>query len=62
MKTGTPEGGAVHWTGERMVRAGDCFSVPEGAVHQLVNTGAGPMRAVFCCPASHLDSDRYFIV
>ncbi len=62
MKTGTAGESGVLWTGERSVGAGDCFAVPEGAVHQFVNTGQGPLRALFCCPADHLDGDRHFIV
>ncbi len=60
MRIGGIDQGLVRRLDERQVLAGDCCAVPEGMVHQLVNTGPGPLRALFCCPSNHLDSDRYF--
>lgn len=61
MRIGEIDQGLVRWLDERNIRIGDCYTVPEGMVHQLVNTGSGPLRAIFCCPSNHLDSDRFFI-
>jgi mannose-6-phosphate isomerase-like protein (cupin superfamily) len=40
---------------------GDCFSIPEKTVHQLVNTGAGRLCAMFICSPTHLSTDRFFL-
>jgi mannose-6-phosphate isomerase-like protein (cupin superfamily) len=61
MKTGKVGDGGVTWTGERIVGEGDCFAIPEGTAHRLINTGPGTLRALFCCPADHLDGDRHFL-
>lgn len=62
MKTGRPEGsGKVAWESEFPVERGDCFSIPENTVHQMVNTGAGRLCALFICSPTHLSTDRVFV-
>lgn len=39
----------------------DCFTVQEGQVHQLENTGSEPMVACFVCPAAHISHDRFIV-
>jgi mannose-6-phosphate isomerase-like protein (cupin superfamily) len=51
----------VVWQEGFEVRAGDCFTVRAGQVHQLQNTGTTVMNALFACPASHLNTDRTII-
>ena len=43
------------------VLANESFVVPENTLHQLTNTGSIPLLLMFSCPASHLESDRYFL-
>ena len=52
------EDASVSWREVFEVRAGDCFTVQPGQVHQLHNTGDTPMNALFSCPTSHLTTDR----
>lgn len=40
------------------VEKGDVFKIPQGIVHQLVNTGTQPLVLLFACPPQHLDTDR----
>jgi hypothetical protein len=40
------------------VTAGDCFTVKPGQVHQLENSGPGPLNALFGCSATHLTTAR----
>ncbi|MFA6251540.1 MAG: cupin domain-containing protein [Candidatus Paceibacterota bacterium] len=47
-----------HWDIKKIVKKGDCFSVQEGEVHQLVNTGEEKLILLFACPKSHLSNDR----
>lgn len=61
MRIGKIIQGRLCWLDNRQVRTGDCFSINEGMAHQLINTGPGPLRALFCCSSNHLDSDRFFI-
>lgn len=61
MRIGEIDQNLIHWLDERHIRTGDCCAVPEGTVHQLISTGRDPLRALFCCPSNHLDSDRFFI-
>ncbi len=62
MKIGKPEGtDGVSWESEFPVEKGDCFSIPEKTVHQLVNTGTTRLCALFICSPSHLSTDRSFV-
>jgi mannose-6-phosphate isomerase-like protein (cupin superfamily) len=51
----------VAWHTSVDVRSGDCFTVQEGEVHQLENTGSLPMIAIIVCPAAHIGHDRFII-
>ena len=55
------DGCEVAWRERFEVRAGDCFAVQAGEVHQLHNTGDTVMHALFGCPADHLTTDRTII-
>jgi mannose-6-phosphate isomerase-like protein (cupin superfamily) len=48
----------VAWKETFAVRPGDCFTVQPGQVHQLENTGATPLNALFGCSSQHLTTDR----
>lgn len=61
MKTGRILGQKVEWIEACSVKQGDCFIIPEGAVHQIVNDSKFPLRLVFSCPVSHMGSDRIFV-
>ena len=43
------------------VSANESFVVPENTLHKLTNIGIEPLLLMFSCPASHLESDRYFL-
>jgi mannose-6-phosphate isomerase-like protein (cupin superfamily) len=49
---------SVAWAEPFEVRAGDCFTVKPGMVHQLHNTGSETMNALFACSPTHLTTDR----
>jgi mannose-6-phosphate isomerase-like protein (cupin superfamily) len=51
----------VEWHTSVDVRSGDCFTVHEGEVHQLENTGSLPMIAIIVCPAAHIGHDRFIV-
>ena len=51
----------VAWNTPVNVRSGDCFTVQEGQVHQLENTGSLPMIAIIVCPAAHIGHDRFIV-
>jgi mannose-6-phosphate isomerase-like protein (cupin superfamily) len=60
--TGLPTSdNVVTWNRSVAVRIGDCFTVQEGEVHQLENTGSLPMIAIIICPAAHIGNDRFII-
>jgi len=51
----------VAWNTALDVRSGDCFTLQEGHVHQLENTGSLPMIAIIVCPAAHIGQDRFIV-
>ncbi|OHD54314.1 MAG: hypothetical protein A2Y33_01290 [Spirochaetes bacterium GWF1_51_8] len=61
MRIGRPDGETAVWTDELHVKTGDCFSIPEGSVHQIVNESDAPLMVIFSCPAAHLGNDRFFV-
>lgn len=61
MKLGKNIGGKVTWQNEFEIEAGDCFTVNEGIVHQLINTGDDKIIALFSCSKVHLGSDRHIV-
>ena len=61
MKTGNLENNNVNWNEIFNVLKGDCFSINEMEVHQIVNSTDNPLIAVFTCSESHLGDDRYFV-
>ena len=61
MKTGRNENNLVIWDEEYTVRKGDCFTIPEGRVHQIGNLTNLRLIAGFTCPPSHLAGDRFFV-
>ena len=52
---------SVIWNESVDLKSGDCFTVPEGQVHQLVNTGSESMIACFVCPSAHIGHDRFIV-
>lgn len=61
MKVGKVNADSVQWDKSFRVEPGDCFTINEKQVHQLINNSNKPLKAVFTCPELHLSSDRYFI-
>lgn len=62
MKIGDLSSGTtVNWVESFEAIAGDCFSIPENTVHQLINNTNSRLRAIFSCPSDHLGNDRFFI-
>lgn len=51
----------VTWNRSVELKSGDCFTVKEGEVHQLENTGWEPIVACFVCPAAHIGKDRFIV-
>jgi len=49
------------WNRSADLRSGDCFTVKEGVIHQLENTGSESMVACFVCPVAHLGDDRFIV-
>jgi len=56
-----PSDEVVAWNTSVDVRSGDCFTVQEGQVHQLENTGSLPMIVIIVCPAAHIGHDRFMV-
>ena len=46
---------------EREVAAGDCVVIPPGQVHQLVNTGDGPLVLLCCCAPAYSHEDTVLV-
>jgi mannose-6-phosphate isomerase-like protein (cupin superfamily) len=61
MRVGEMKDGAINWIEEFDAITGDCFTISEGKVHQIVNKSDNPLLAIFCCPENHLGSDRFFV-
>ncbi len=61
MKTGKRERDQIIWEEEFPVEKGDCFTIPEGIVHQIGNLTPDSLIAGFTCPPSHLGNDRFFV-
>lgn len=54
--------GTLRIEGERRsVRPGDCIVIPPGAEHELVNTGAVPLRLLCCCSPAYSDADTVLV-
>jgi len=53
--------GNAAWNNPVEVKSGDCFTVQEGEVHQLENTGSLPMIAIIVSPAAHIGHDRFIV-
>ena len=54
----TRKGFEVNWAEPLPVKQGDCFVIPEGYAHQLVNQGNKELIILFGCPDSHLDTNQ----
>lgn len=62
IQTGIPTSGdGVAWNNSVDVSSGDCFTVPEGEVHHLENTGSMPMIVIIICPDVHIGNDRFIL-
>ncbi len=61
MKIGDLHEPSVKWIETIHVKEGNCFTIKEGKVHQLINDTDSPLQAIFSCPSTHLSSDRFFI-
>ena len=63
MHTGMPDdNNNVNWHNSMRVKKGDCFTVNEGEVHQLVNETHRKLIAIVGCPKSHLSTDRIVVM
>jgi mannose-6-phosphate isomerase-like protein (cupin superfamily) len=51
----------VRWNRSVNLKSGDCFTVQEGQVHQLENTGRESLVACVVCPAAHIGKDRFIV-
>ncbi|MBW1894389.1 MAG: hypothetical protein JRI91_11940 [Deltaproteobacteria bacterium] len=54
----TVDNNTVQWTDSFNVKKGDCFTVNEGEVHQLVNTLDQKLIIVAGCSKAHVTTDR----
>ena len=61
MHTGFINNGMVDWAEAVEIKSGDCFTISEKEVHQLENTGAERLVALFICRTSHLGDDRIIV-
>ena len=61
MHTGFMNSGTVEWAEPVEIKSGDCFTIAEKEVHQLENTGAERLVALFICRTSHLGDDRTIV-
>ena len=61
MKVGRLINELLTWDEEFSVRTGDCFTIDESHVHQLINDTNEPLLAMFTCPEAHLGNDRFFV-
>jgi mannose-6-phosphate isomerase-like protein (cupin superfamily) len=61
MKVGDFNEQSVEWIETIQVKEGDCFTIDESKVHQLINDTDFPLLAIFSCPSAHLATDRFFI-
>jgi mannose-6-phosphate isomerase-like protein (cupin superfamily) len=46
---------------QRDVGPGDCAVIPPGAVHELANTGSGPLVLLCCCAPAYSDADTVLV-
>jgi mannose-6-phosphate isomerase-like protein (cupin superfamily) len=46
---------------EREIAAGDCVVIAPGEVHQLVNTGDGPLVLLCCCAPAYSHEDTVLV-
>jgi len=62
MHTGMPnDNNHVNWHNSVSVKKGDCFTVNEGEVHQLVNEIDSELIVIIGCPKAHLSTDRIVV-
>lgn len=61
MKIGNLENDKVTWIDIFTAKAGDCFSIEEGLIHQIINESEKELLVVFSCPESHVGDDRFFV-
>ncbi len=62
MLTGKPDrNNNVTWNKPLKVKKGDCFTINEGIVHQLISKCDSKLIAIFGCPKAHLSSDRIVV-
>ena len=52
---------SVTWKRSVELKSGDCFTVKEGEVHPLENTGREPMIACFFYPDAHIGHDPFIV-
>jgi Mannose-6-phosphate isomerase len=58
-RPGTRE--TVTWDDPADLDEGDSFTVPEGTVHSLENTGPMPVLFLALAPSSHIGNDRVIV-
>ena len=51
----------VVWNRSVCVKGGDCFTVREGEVHELKNTGSPPLLVTIICPAAQIGHDSFIV-
>jgi mannose-6-phosphate isomerase-like protein (cupin superfamily) len=49
------------WSRPVEVTSGDCFTVPEGQVHQRENTVSPDLIAIIVCHHAHIGHDRFIV-
>jgi mannose-6-phosphate isomerase-like protein (cupin superfamily) len=62
MKIGNRINNSVEWVETAEVNEGDCFSIGEGVVHQIINDSENSLQAIFSCRESHIGKDRFFVL
>ncbi|HOV15171.1 MAG TPA: cupin domain-containing protein [Spirochaetota bacterium] len=61
MKVGELNDNKVKWNETFDVKTGDCFTIVESQIHQIINDSDEILIALFTCPEPHLGDDRFFI-
>jgi mannose-6-phosphate isomerase-like protein (cupin superfamily) len=49
------------WNRPVEVTSGDCFTVPEGLVHQPEDTVSPDLITIIVCPHAHIGHDRFIV-
>ena len=61
VNTGVVSNEMVSWNAERLVNAGDCFTIHPGEIHEFRNISDSILRIIASAPLRHNMDDRYFL-